>query len=183
MTMTGKNNFYDAVGGWEQAGSAKAAQLVRIVEPTDGNRYRAVPVDFDESGELEVVGSAELEVVNLAEPPDGGGAVPADTDALAVDCQGRWIIFIRNSAGAFPAKIISASGDALYVVREQVATVGGTFTDAAGAVDLDARNLAELSLGPGSAVDVGTIVLVHMTLDQASPPNVHYIFDHPAYAK
>jgi hypothetical protein len=171
------------VGGWEQAGSARAVQLVRIVEPAGGNRYAARPVDFDESGELQVVGSAELEVMNLAEPPGGGGAVPADTDALAVDCQGRWIIFIRNSAGAFPAKIISASGEGLYVVREQVVTAGDTFTDAAEAVDLDARNLAELSLGPGSAVDVGTIVLVHMTLDQSSPPGVHYMFDHPAYAK
>ena len=46
-----------------------------------------------------------------------------------------------------------------------------------------AKNLAELSLGTGAAVDTGSVVLVAAVLDQASPPNMRYTFDHPAYAK
>jgi hypothetical protein len=45
------------------------------------------------------------------------------------------------------------------------------------------RNLAELSLGPGAAVDAGTIVLVTAIADQQGGSAQQYVFDHPEYAK
>ena len=82
-----------------------------------------------------------------------------------------------------PAKIVSGGSGGVYVVREQIATGAGTFADKSGTSDFTAYNLAELTLGPGGAVDVGQIVLVTCQTDNGNPPTVRYFFDHPAYAK
>lgn len=182
--MSGKNDYYDALGRWVEVSASKAAQLVRITAHDEANRYTARPIVFDAAGETEIVGSLALTVTNLAEPTDTAGQVPDDTDAVAIDVGGRWIVFIRPVESAiFPAKVISSQGSAAYTVREQVATGAGTFADATGATDITAHNLAELSLGAGAAVAEGTIVLVLTTVDNGTPPTVRYVFDHPAYAK
>ena len=94
------------------------------------------------------------------------------------------MIFLRpRERAAFPARVISADGDAAYTVREQTLSGAGTFTDTAGAADVTAHNLAELSLGPGAAVDVNTLVLVGAYPDNHTPPTVRYLFAHPVYAK
>jgi hypothetical protein len=87
-------------------------------------------------------------------------------------------------AASIAAKVLSASGSGVYTVRPQQwdATTGG-MVDVAGAADLEAQNLAELSLGPGAAVDVGAVVLLSTITDGATPPAVRYVFDHPCYAK
>ena len=88
-----------------------------------------------------------------------------------------------SGTGGFPAKIISADGTATYTMREQSLDGQGSFIDKPGTQNFSARNLAELSLGPGAAVDTGTISIVTTLLDTATPPNIHYVFDHPTYAK
>ena len=88
-----------------------------------------------------------------------------------------------GSAGAsvFPAKVVAAVSGAAYTVREQSCTGAGTFADKSGTSNVTAYNLAELSLGPGGAVAVGTIVLATAITDTGN--TTRYIFDHPVYAK
>ena len=108
--------------------------------------------------------------------------IAAGTDAIAVDIEGRWVVFIRPAPGAamFPARVVSAEGSAVYTVREQAVGEGGSLEDKEGAADILATSLAELSLGGGTAVDVDTIVLV-MAVPAAGA--TRYFFDHPVYAK
>jgi len=175
---------HDALGQFAQAGAAAGLQLVRLTALDADNRYTARPVEFDANGQTQFAGDATLTVTNLAEPADADGAVPAGTDAVAVDVEGRWIVFVRPAApAAFAARVIATGSGADYTVREQVGTGAGTFADKEGAPDLTAHNLAELSLGPGAAVDVDTIVLVTALTGTGEPPTVRYVFDHPAYAK
>ena len=167
-----------------QAAAPKTAQLVRITEHQAGNRYTARPVAFDALGDTETVGETTLTVVNFAEPADAEGFVPPGTDALAVDAGGRWIVYLPPPASAvFCAKVVASAGGAAYTVREQAATGAGTFEDAEGMAAVTAYNLAELSAGPGAAVDDDTIVLVLAVTDTGSPPTVRFVFDHPVYAK
>jgi len=182
--MSGKNDYYDAMGRWVEVSASKAAQLVRITAHDESNRYTARPIVFDAVGETEIVGNDTLTVTNLAEPTDTDGQVPDDTDAVAIDVGGRWIVFIRPVGSViFPVKIMASQGAAAYTVREQVATGAGTFADATGATNITAHNLAELSLGPGAAIANDTIVLVLTVVDNGTPPTVRYVFDHPGYAK
>lgn len=81
----------------------------------------------------------------------------------------------------YPAKVIDSLGSAAYNVLEQVCTGAGTFADKGGASTLTAYNLAELTLGPGGAVDDDEIVMVTPIVDTGSV--TRYIFDHPVYAK
>jgi len=182
--MSGQRTYYDALGRWSQTSGARSARLVRITEYEEANRYTARPVGFTESGDTEIVGSETLTVINLAEPADAGGEVPVETEAVALDVGGRWVVFVRPAPAAmFPAEVKAWQSPAVYTVREQIITYSGALTDAPGAADVTAYNLAELSLGPGAAVDNGTIVLVMILMDNGSPPTARYVFDHPTYAK
>jgi len=176
--------FHDALGRLAQAGATREVQLVRITELDEANRYTARPVEFAEDGSTEFVGTETLTVINLAEPADATGRVHSETDAVAIDVEGRWVVFLDlPGAAIFPVKVVSSQGSAAYTVREQVPTGGGTFADKEGAANITAYNLAELSLGPGAAVDDDTILLVTALADEATPPTVRYYFNHPAYAK
>ncbi len=167
-----------------QAAGKRPAQLVRITDYDEDNRYTARPIEFDADGDTATVGAATLTVVNLAEPTNTPGQIPDDTDAVAIDVGGRWVVFVRPpSSACFPAKVMSSQSNAAYAVREQVATGAGTFANASGAINVTAHNLAELSLGDGDALDNGVIVTVFVILDNGGPPTVRYIFDHPVYAK
>jgi hypothetical protein len=182
--MPAGKTYRDSLGRWIQASAARAATLVRLTEHVEGNRYLALPIGFDAEGGTEVVGSDSLTVINLAEPADGDGQVSPGTDAVAIDVGGQWVVFLRPLPAAFfPGKVTASQGGSAYTVREQVITGAGTFADAPGAADLTAWNLAELSLGPGAAVDVGAIVLALTVMDNGNPPTARYVFDHPAYAK
>lgn len=184
MTMTISTPFHDGLSRLAQVGTPVGVQLVRIEEVDQGNRYTARAIEFDQNGETQYAEQETLTVTNLAEPADSTGQVPANSDAIAVDVEGRWVVFLRQDVVAsFAGQIVSSQGSATYTVREQAITGQGSFIDKAGTSNITARNLAELSLGPGAAVDNGTIVLVATLLDEASPPNIRYVFDHPAYAK
>jgi len=181
--MTTTIPYHDGLSHLAQGGSPAGVQLIRITQADQYNRYTARPVEFDEQGRTTFADEATFTVTNLAEPADEAGQVPEGTEAIAIDVEGRWVIFLRQVAPVFPARIVGSQGGASYTVREQVIDPQGAFADRTGTSDVAARNLAELSLGPGAAVDVGTIVLVTALVDGASPPTVRYVFDHPAYAK
>ncbi len=171
-----------------QAGAAHGACLVRLTGLAAANCYTAHRVEFRDDGSTQPADDETITVTNLAEPADAPGALTAGVEAVAIDAEGRWVIFVRlgGASGAtaqFPAKVISAQGGAVYTVREQAISVAGTFGDAAGAVEVSACNLAELSLGLGAAVPADTIVLVIAIEDTSTPPTLRYVFDHPAYAK
>ncbi len=176
--------YHDSFKHLSQAGGGTGVLLARIVAAETGNRYSAVAVEFDGDGLTQPVGD-EVVVTNLAEDPSAGGNLPAGTEALAVDTEGRWVVHVRAFGTAvFAARVIAHAGTAgRYIVREQALSPEGTFEDKPGADDVTATNLAELSLGDGAAVDDDTIVLVHAVPDTGEPPTPRHVFDHPAYAK
>lgn len=177
------NDYYDALGQWVQVSASPAGRLVRIVSLVGGNRYLASVLSHDASGTLQPL-AGQLTVTNLGEPPTLPGQTPAGTDALALDVDGRWIVCIRQAGSAmFPARVTASAGGSVYTLREQSYGTGG-FAPAAGSADISAINLAEINLGPGAAVDVGTIVLAMTLSDHSSSvPTVRYVFAHPLYAK
>jgi hypothetical protein len=79
--------------------------------------------------------------------------------------------------------VASSLGGAVYSLVEQISEGPTGLADKPGGLSVAGRNLAELSLGPGAAVDAGTIVLVTAIADQQSASSQQYVFDHPAYAK
>ncbi len=174
----------DGFRRFAQLGGANGIMLVRLTEVSEGNQYEARPIEFDEDGETQFAGQETLTVTNLAEPADMSGQIEPDTDAVALDVEGRWIVFVRPAANqTFPAKVVSSQGSGAYYVLQQVPTGLGTYADKQGASQIIAQNLAEISLGPGAAVDNGTIVIVSAVFDTGNPPILRYMFDHPAYAK
>jgi hypothetical protein len=176
--------YNDGFGRLVQAGSGGRVRLVRITALDADNRYTARPIEYDADGMLVYAGSEEWTVTNLAEPADMPGQIAVETDAVALDVEGRWIVHLSPAGTAlFTARIVSSDGGAEYTARPQTWGPGGSPADKPGAVDVSAANLAELSLGPGGAVDVDTIVLVAPLADEDSPSGVRYVFEHPAYAK
>ncbi len=188
--MTTSQVFHDSLYRLQQIGQTIGVQLIRITELDEDNRYTARPIEFDASGETQFAGEETLVVTNLAEPADQSGEVPAGSEAIALDLEGRWVVFLapasdeeETSGGCFPAEVIASLGNAAYTVREQSPTGAGTFAGKGGTQNVTAYNLAELSLGPGAAVDTGEIVLVKSMADTGSPTTTRFFFDHPAYAK
>ena len=182
--MTAERPFHDALGRLARVPSATGVQLVRLLQLDRANRYTARPIEFDSQGDTVSAGEEALGVTNLAEPADSAGQIPEDIDAVALDVEGRWVVFVRPPGSrTFPARVVASRGGSAYVVREQIAARDGTFQDRTGASNLTAHNLAELSLGIGAAVDPDAIVPVSVLLDRGDPPATRYVFDHPAYAR
>ncbi len=187
--MTRAIPFHDSLYRLAQVGEAMGVQLVRITALLSGNRYSAMPVEFAADGSTQQAETETLTVTNLAEPADQPGDAPAGSEAVAIDVEGRWVIFLRQEQGSssaaamFPARVVTSQGQAAYSVLEQECTGAGQFADRPGASAVTAHNLAELTLGPGGAVDDDTIVAVMEIADTSNPPQTRYVFDHPAYAK
>jgi hypothetical protein len=89
----------------------------------------------------------------------------------------------QAGSSTFPAKVTASLGSAAYSVREQSCTGAGAFADKSGAQLVTAHNLSELSLGPGGAMPINSIVLAMPISDTGTPPTTRYVFDHPVYAK
>jgi len=175
--------YRDSLYRLAQIGDTHGMQLVRIAESAGGNRYDAQAVEFTADGTTALAEQRTFQVTNLAEDPASGGALSAGAETVALDVEGRWVVFLQQAqvgAGCFPAKVLSAMGGATYSVIEQSITSEDEFQNAAGATAVSAKNLAESTLGSGTAVDVGTIVLVAML---GSGATAKYVFDHPVYAK
>lgn len=156
---------------------------VRLVSRQDGNRWNAHPIENNDDS-LEINETIDMVVVNLGEPPDGGYEDYSGSDVLAFDVEGLWLTAVaRGGSAMFPARVIASLGGAEYTVREQAVSAAGTWLDTTGAIDLTATNLAEISVGLGSAVDTDTMVLVTSITDTGTPPSLRYVFHHTPFAK
>jgi len=81
------------------------------------------------------------------------------------------------AASAEVAKVVTLGSGYSYTVRPQDWNAGsGAFVDRPGATDVSARNIAEIGVGPGQMVDVGTYVLLQAL-------GSIYVFSHPVFAK
>ena len=182
--MTATVPPHDAMHRFIQASSISGVQLVRLISAEAGNTYTARAIEFDCNGLTIFAGADSFTVTNLAEPADAAGQIPQDTDAIALNVEDRWVVFVRPPIiASFPARVVGSLGNGLYTVQKQDVTAEGTFQDVSGVDSLTARNLAELSLGSGAAIDTDAVVLVMAIADTATPPVLRYVFDHPAYAK
>lgn len=175
--------FQRAFGRMVSDGGGCPIRLVRLLDVLAGNRYRACEIELAPSGPPQALGD-EFIVTNLAERPDLPGRVPSGTDALAADVGGNHVAYVAVGGGsaAFPARVVSAAAGG-YLIREQALDGSGNLADVAGSVDVPAVNLAELSTGPGGAVDAGQVVLALAIADSSSPPAIRYLFDRAVYAK
>lgn len=181
MTST---NFHFALRRLAQEGSATWLRLVRVGEHQGTNLYQGQFLEVLADGSLEPTTDLPVEVLDLGESPADGGKLPEGLDTVAMDVEGRWVIFVAPSGQAsFPARVVQAVSVENYLVREQAVNAGGLFVDAPGAIDLPACNLAERSMGPGGAVSVGQVVIVHVVAGGGSVPQLTYVFDHAVYAK
>jgi hypothetical protein len=184
--MSAKIPVHDSLFRLAQVGSSMGVQLVRISGLSGGNRYCADPVEFGPDHATRLAGADAITATNLAEPADSNGLLPAGTEAVAIDVEGLWIIYVRPTATAslcFAARVAGSLGGAVYSLVEQVSQGPSGMADKSGGLSVAGRNLAELTLGPGAAVDAGTIVLVTAIADQQNASSQQYVFDHPAYAK
>ena len=182
--MSLRGSFRDSLYQLAAIGNSAGIALVRLLSVSDGNTYSAKFIQFDENGDTEIAENESYTVTNLAEPAGTTGQVPANTDAVAVDVEGRWVTFVSPiDSVMFPAKIVSSSGAGAYSVREQSATGAGTFANKTDTSNITAYNLAELNLGSGGGVDTDEIALVMAIVDTSNPPVIRYVFDHPVYAK
>jgi hypothetical protein len=180
--MTNTTTFHDRLSRFAQAGPACGVRLVQVTSPAGGNRYDADQVQFNADGTTVLWGGQPFEVTNLAEPADSTGQLSVGDQAVAIDVEGRWVIFVRSAQAACSlARIVSAAGGAYYTVHE-IAASGSGFVDKPGAVDVQACNLAEATLGPGGAIDPGVQIILQ-AIPASGSANVNYVFDHPVYAK
>jgi hypothetical protein len=174
----------ESLGRWAQVSSAQGVQLVRVVSASDTNSYTVQAVEFDEEGALQDSLTQECAAVNVAELASSPGQVATGTVAVAIDVEGQWVMFVPAASSAvFPARVMAAAGQAVYTVIEQSMTGATGFANKTGAVAVAACNVAELNVGSGQAVDVGTLVMVLSVMDTGNPPTLRYVFDRPVYAK
>ncbi len=173
---------HDSLHRLAQIGTTIGVQLVRILSCQSGNTYQAKPVEFKADGGTQLAEDKTLTVTNLAEPSDTQGTTPQDTEAVALDVEGRWVVFVQTQrTGMLVARVSAAMGQGAYTVKEQVLDNEGQWQDKPSAPDLTAWNLAEQSLGSGAAVDIDSRVMISTSRDPSAAGR--YVFDHPAYAK
>lgn len=181
--MVDMKKYVDAIGRFSQAGGIAGVLLVRIKSHETSNRYKAAILEMNSSWSLsEVAGADQIDVMNVCESDDDEH-VDNDTDAVAIDVEGRWIVFIRKATGGallIPAKVVSSSGGASYEL--ELLGLGEDSEFAATETTVSATNLAEMNLGPGGAVDIDSIVLL-TEIKSSDGGSGQYFFDHPTYAK
>ena len=103
MSEPNINSTFQRIGSLIQTGTAAGARLVRITAHESSNGYTARWIEFDAAGATQFFGDETFTVVNLAEDTDAGGDVPDNTDAIALDVEGRWVVFLRSAATATAA--------------------------------------------------------------------------------
>jgi hypothetical protein len=181
--MTNTTKFHDRLSRFAQAGPACGVRLVQITSLAGGNRYNADQVQFNADGTTSLWGAPTFVVTNLAEPAGASGQLSAGSQAVALDVEGQWVIFVQAATAACcVARIVAAATGPYYTVHQMVASSTG-FVDRPGAVDIQACNLAEATLGPGGAIDAGTRIILQAIPSSDGSAGIQYVFDHPAYAK
>lgn len=157
-----------------QAGSPRNIKRIRVETLKAANEYTASVVCANNTQE-------QLSVTNLAEPDGSDGTVPSGTEALAMQVDGTWVAVIPHSA-VFVARVVSANGQGVYGVREQAIASDGSFSDADGAINLVATNLAESGITPGNTIGTGTRVIVAAVTDTGTPATLRHVFNLPTSA-
>ncbi len=179
--------YVDSFGRWAQLSGRCGVQLVRLTALEAANRYWAVPLELAAEGAAAPVADGALSVLNLAEPANQAGQLEAGLDAVALDVEGRWVIFVRPTAPGgstvFLARVAAALDSGAYTVVEQQALADGGSVDREGGLSVTAHNLAERDLGPGDATPLDARVLVLTVSVPGEPPTAGYVFDHPLYAR
>jgi hypothetical protein len=167
-----------------QIGTPSGIQLVRIESALTGNRYQARPIEFDESRHRQFAETKTVTVTNLAEPDDGPGTIPLQSDTLAWDVEGRWVIFLSSQGtAAFPAKVISHGTGPVYSVLEQVVNSSGAFSAKSGASNITAVNVAEIGVVASGSPILNRIVMVTALNAANQSGSIAYTFECPVYAR
>jgi len=167
-----------------QIGTPSGIQLVRIESALTGNRYQARPIEFDENRHRQFAETKTITVTNLAEPDDGPGNLPPQSDTVAWDVEGRWVIFLSSQGtAAFPAKVISHGVGAAYSVLEQVVDSNGAFTAKSGASNITAVNVAEIGVVASGSPIINRIVMVTKLNSGNVSGSIQYVFNCPVYAR
>jgi len=157
----------------------------------------AEPIASGASGRVVVAGLAVCQLQVLSISHLYAAPIASDLTKLASAESGPARILHRNgSSGTVAAAVLlGAGGGGSAATSAEVAKVvalgsGTTYTvlqqdwnpatsqfeDRSGASNLSAMNLAEIGVGPGQMVDVGTYVVLH-TMGSI------YVFSHPVFAK
>jgi hypothetical protein len=157
----------------------------------------AEPIAFGASGRVVVAGLAVCQLQVLSTSHLYAATIASDLTKLASAESGPARILHRNgttgtvaaavllgaggggsaAASAEVAKVVTLGSGYSYTVRPQDWNAQtSAFVDRPGAADVTARNIAEIGVGPGQMVDVGTYVVLH-TMGSI------YVFSHPVFAK
>jgi hypothetical protein len=177
--------YRDALGRFAQLGQSGGVQLVKITSHVSGNQYEGSVLTLDADGNVDAApDTVAIDVVNLAEAEDSDGQIGSNTPAVAVDVEGRWVVYIQPTPGrAFVGELVSTSGTGLYTVRPQAPTGQSAPTAPVGfennGATLEATNLSEVGTSSAS-LDTGLKVLIHAVPTSDNPPLFYYVFDHPA---
>ncbi len=176
--------YRDMLGRFAQLGQSSGVQLVKLTSHLVGNVYGASVRTLDGEGDIVAADhTVSLEVINLAEAEDSDGQVPSDTPAVAVDLDGRWVVYVQTHPDQpFVGELLYTSGTGLYGVRPQAPTGQSSPTSPVGfenhGMPIMATNLAELGMST-LGLEAGRMVIVHCVATADTPPLYHYVFDHP----
>ena len=157
----------------------------------------AEPIAFGASGRVVMAGLAVCQLQVLSTSHLYAAPIASDLTKLASAESGPARILHRNgtsgtvaaavllgaggggsaAASAEVAKVVALGSGYSYSVRQQDWNpTTSAFVDRPGSSNLSARNVAEIGVGPGQMVDVGTYVVLH-TMGSV------YVFSHPVFAK
>jgi hypothetical protein len=179
-----KPTYRDILGRFAQLGQSAGVRLVKLTSHVAGNVYEASVLTLDSQGGIMAAAhTTTLEVINLAEAEDSDGQIVTDTPAVAVDIEGRWVVYVQTHPNdPFVGELLYTSGTGLYGVRPQAPTGQSSPTSP---VDFEnngatimATNLAELGMST-LGLETGRKVIIHAVPSTDTPPVYHYVFDHP----
>jgi hypothetical protein len=158
----------------------------------------AEPIASSASGRVVVAGLAVCQLQVLSTSHRYAAPIASDLTKLASAESGPARVLHRNGttgtvaaavllgaggggSAAAPAaevaKVVALASGYSYTVRPQDWNAQTqAFVDRPGAADVTAKNLAEIGIGPGQMVDVGTYVVLH-TMGSI------YVFSHSVFAK
>jgi hypothetical protein len=157
----------------------------------------AEPIASGASGRVVVAGLAACQIQVLSTSHLYAAPIASDLAKLASAESGPARILHRNgttgtvaaavllgaggggsaAASAEVAKVVALGSGYSYTVRPQDWNAQTqAFVDRAGAADVTARNIAEIGVGPGQMVEVGTYVMLQAL-------GSIYVFSHPVFAK
>jgi hypothetical protein len=178
---------HPAVVGIAPSPDTHAAAFVVLLEPVPAGGIATsvaqgvVPVRVDVQDESDsYAGPAEAQCGHLLSGSEGAAAILWKAPGTGVVWALVKVGILASGAASMVARVDASQGGAKYDVIEQTVGTGGDFEDKPDATTFTASNLAEISTGPGGAVDDDTLVLVTTISGDGGTRSV---FSHAAYAK